>query len=246
MKRNMHRRIEALEKAAAADLKRRQKIAEAALDRLEDRHTEPFVSAFGADREGRALTGDESAARQAYRELLTQECRSNGYSSVAGFEDALPIRLAVIRALIRTEFVRSLSYSEWDLVDSAAKALEEGRDATPEEAALLQKWMAEDRRLSRLAGLDVPAEPDVEGSMTKPGSPSEPDPVVPEAKEATEDRGTQAPDTTNTPASPQPLLPSLKKDQRPNAPVSRSRRKYFTWEDWGRSSNSTAQFPPQD
>ncbi len=157
MLRNIQRRITVLEKAAVADLKRRRQIVESALRQLEDRHMEPLVIAVRAEREGRALSADESAAKQAYREVLTQECRSNGYSSVAGFEDALDLKLVVMYAMA-DRIASSMSLQELDLVESAAKAPNKGRAVTPEEAAALQKWMAESNRLDRLAGFDVPAD----------------------------------------------------------------------------------------
>jgi hypothetical protein len=86
MVRNLRRRVEALEKAWTAELNNRQAIAEKALNGLQPATLELFISAFGAEREGRVLSGDESAAKQAYAKAVSNECHWAGYSSAAGFE----------------------------------------------------------------------------------------------------------------------------------------------------------------
>lgn len=148
--RNLRRRIEALEKARSTVRHDRQLIAKKALSWLWLPELERLISAHGAEREGRELSGEESAAKQAYTQALTRECRWAGYPSIAGFEGALDIREAIGRVV-------RVSDEELGLAIRAMEARQEGRTAAQDESVALQKWHAEWIRLLRLAGFPAPA-----------------------------------------------------------------------------------------
>jgi hypothetical protein len=59
--RNLHRRIEALQRASSAACYDRQEIAKKALHSLWFSDVQCLISAFGAERDGRELSGDASA-----------------------------------------------------------------------------------------------------------------------------------------------------------------------------------------
>jgi phage terminase large subunit-like protein len=151
MMRNLLRKITALEKAQTAERDHRPSIAKSALSRLRPAELQQLISAFGAERAGRALSGNESAAKQAYTKALSRECHWAGYPSTAGFESAPNI----IDAL-KTASLRALSDSEVELAQRGLEAAEEGRTVTPDESAALQKCTAEYARLERLAGIRAP------------------------------------------------------------------------------------------
>lgn len=154
MSRSISRRIEVLEKAAHVVCNRRRDIALNAFRRLQYAQMELLISAFGGAIDGRAISADEIAADQVYRETLSLECRLAGYSYVEGVEYTLGIRDALNVALNRWR--SNLEGFEWGNTLSAIGI--RGRPLTPEETAALQKYNAQDARLHRLAGLPVPAE----------------------------------------------------------------------------------------
>jgi phage terminase large subunit-like protein len=145
------RSIEAMEKACAGVRDRRQAAVKRALDRLRPAELEQLISAFGAEREDRVLSGDESAAKQAYTKALSKECRRAGQPIAVGLEG----ELSMIDA-IKTASLRALSDSESELAQRAWEAADEGRTATQDESAALQKCNAEYARLERLAGMRAP------------------------------------------------------------------------------------------
>jgi len=153
--RNLHQRIEALERKRTAARKDRQLIAKNALVFLWRPELEQLISAHGAEREGRDLSEAESAAKQAYTQALTGECRRAGYPSIKGFEGALDIREAF-------PCVLRVSDKELQLTKGALIAAQEGRTATQDESAALQKCNAEWIRLLRLAGFPASAGDDVQ------------------------------------------------------------------------------------
>jgi hypothetical protein len=153
--RNLRRRIEALEKARTAACSDRQLIAKKALAWFWLPEREQLISAHGAEREGRELSEAESAAKLAYTQALIRECRSAGYPfSIEGCEGALDILEAIVGAF-------RVSDEELRFAINAWIAAQEGRTATQEESAALQKCNAEWFRLGRLAGFPTPAEADV-------------------------------------------------------------------------------------
>ena len=154
--RNLRRRIEVLERARSAARDDRQAIATRALNGLWQPQMEGLIGAFGAQREGRELSADESAAKQAYAEALTRECRLAGYASSEGFEDALDIREAMNRVV-----ALRMSRSGVELALRALEAQEEGLVATQEESDALQRCNGERFQLGRLAGFRVPDAVDV-------------------------------------------------------------------------------------
>ena len=153
--RNLLQRIGALERKRTAKRKDRQSIAEKALTWLWLPQLEQLISAHGAEREGRDLSEAESAAKLAYTQALTRECRWAGYPSIEGFEGALDICEAF-------PCVLQVSDEEFELAIRASRAAQEGRTATQEESAALQKHNAEWIRLWRLAGFPAPAADDVQ------------------------------------------------------------------------------------
>ena len=157
--RNLRRRIEVLERARSAARDDRQAVANRALRRLRQPELEGVIGAFGAEREGRDLSADESAAKQSYTEALTRECRLAGYASSGGFKDAFHIPGAIIMAL-----AGQMSDSELSVAIRAKEALQEGRTPSPEESAALQTWDAQWARLTLLAGLPVPTGEDAQGN----------------------------------------------------------------------------------
>lgn len=154
MMRNIRRRIEALESAWAAEHIRRQMIAKRALRWLQPAEIELLISVFGAEREDRDLSKDESAAKQSYARALSRVCCSAGYSSARGFEDELDFGFVII-LLITLKIPDSAKLAMDVLI-----ALEEGRTVSQDEAAAFEKYSAEWSRLYRLTGLPAAEETD--------------------------------------------------------------------------------------
>jgi len=146
MKRDLIRRIEALEIKQSARAHDRKAIAERALGSLfwiEERVQ--FLSALGAERVSREFTDAELAAKEKYLRALKQETRLAGYSSFAGFEYAFDLNCLVIRSLSR------ITDDDLRLMIRAGRAAEEGQEATPEESAAVAKYIAEKTKCVHLA-----------------------------------------------------------------------------------------------
>jgi hypothetical protein len=152
MMHNLRRRIEVLERARPAACQDRRVIATRALDRLWPSEVESLIGACGAEREARQLRTEESAAKQAYMEALTRECRWAGYPSIEGFEDALDIcdAMHIVLAL-------RMSGPGLEFAERALEAQQRGLAATQEESTALQMCNTEWTRLWRLAGMGGPA-----------------------------------------------------------------------------------------
>jgi len=66
----IHRKIEALEKAASVWRKASERLAQERLGSFSHQETELLISVFGAEQAGRELSAAESAARKAYAQDL--------------------------------------------------------------------------------------------------------------------------------------------------------------------------------
>src|SRR5262249_1524245 len=84
--RSLHRRIAVLERSAAVQHQHDEPIVKQVLHKLSPQEMELLILASVADREGRALTELEWAARQAYRLALLQECVVAGRRPTEGLE----------------------------------------------------------------------------------------------------------------------------------------------------------------
>jgi len=158
----LDRRIKALERAQLGRCNDRRLIAGNALSSAFSWHStsisrdlESFFSAIGAEREGRDLSEEESAARRAYEEALTRKCRTAGYPSSKGFKGALSIGDALSDAMAMSFFREEL-----ELAMRAGEAEAEGRSATQEESAALQAINVQRSRLIRLAAIPPESTPE--------------------------------------------------------------------------------------
>lgn len=126
-----------------------QEIVRTALSEIGPEKAYWLLSAYGAKRARRALNAEESAAKEAYAEALTQECRMVNAPIIKGF-DAFDVEAAVDAA-------RELSATEQRiyLALNAMDAINEGRTPSEEECAALQAMDATEIELWRLAGFEV-------------------------------------------------------------------------------------------
>jgi hypothetical protein len=120
-----------------------------ALYLLSPEEKELLLLASVADREGRALTASQAAARQAYRSALRRECLGARHRSTAGFEDSPPLHQIMVTASLSR-----LSLEELELVRSGMLAQQEGRAVNEFEAAALRAYQCGWERLCEMAGYD--------------------------------------------------------------------------------------------
>jgi hypothetical protein len=89
MMRNLAGRIDHLEKAALALQRKHKDIEMRALVQLKPDQAKSLFSSVRAERQGRPLKAAESAARQAYSQLVEAECRYARLSSNGLFKPNL-------------------------------------------------------------------------------------------------------------------------------------------------------------
>jgi hypothetical protein len=141
------RRIEALERSMAAQHDQDKAIVVRTLYRLSPEELELLLLASVTDREGRALTESQAAARQAYQSALRSECLAAGRRSTAGFEDSPPLHQIMVTANLSR-----LSMEELRLARSGMRAQQEGRAVSAGEAAALRAHQCGWERLCEMAG----------------------------------------------------------------------------------------------
>ena len=154
--RNLIRRIEALEKSTSALRQARQAMADQALETLSLQDLELLISAFGGDREGRALTQGESAARQAYGSALESQSQRNRLRWPTRLE-RIP-NLDTIHTAIIIVLGRHCSDEELELAVAGSRAQQQGRTPTERELVALQATAAQGQRLCHRAGFQSEAE----------------------------------------------------------------------------------------
>jgi hypothetical protein len=141
--RTLRRRIEALEKANSADFDRQRAIANQALRSLSHDDTETLHAAYTAEELGQPVTDRQAAVRRAYVGALNRGCRSAGIRLIQGngMYAADPIlRVGLLMAC-------RLTLAELQLLQSALRAVGEGRQLTDQESAAVQTC--------KLRGFDV-------------------------------------------------------------------------------------------
>jgi hypothetical protein len=144
---NLSLRIEALEKAALALRRERYAIVESALQKLSPPDLELLISSYGAGREGRHLTDQESTARHSLRAAMEQECRMGRVHQAGQFDWELDV-IHICRAML------NFLYNQYSLESCGrvARAMKQGCAPTEEELAALRVCDSQIQRLSQLAG----------------------------------------------------------------------------------------------
>ena len=143
--RTLRRRIEALEKANSADFDRQRAIANQALRSLSHDDLEALHAAYTAEELGQPVTDRQAAVRQAYVGALNRGCRSAGIRLIQGngMYAADPIlRVGLLLASL-------LTLAELQLLQSALRAVGEGRQLTDQESAAVQTCALRGFDLSR-------------------------------------------------------------------------------------------------
>lgn len=137
-----------MERSAAVQHQQDEAIVKQVLHKLSPQEMELLILASVADREGRALTELEWAARQAYRLALLQECVVAGRRPTEGLEAPSALHQILVSA-----HLGRLSREDLVLVSSGLQAQQEGRPVSTSEAAALQTFQCEWERLIEMAGL---------------------------------------------------------------------------------------------
>src|SRR5262249_9198217 len=114
---------------------------------------ELLISARGAEREGRPLGADETAARQAYAAAVQRHGRGAG----VGLQGTSPSTLTIKQAIIRV-LAEPLSADDLSLASKAYQAAEQGVELSADEGAALQTYTASLLRLCQQAGFASIAE----------------------------------------------------------------------------------------
>ena len=131
-------------------------IARRALFELEPREAYWLLRAYGAEREGRMLTQEESKARQTYTRALVRQCYVTSAPQIDGF-DAFDCDSAVLLALpfaVNAEVI--VMYQQ------ALKSVIADHILGPGQESALAAVNAEEIRLWRLAGFAVADPPEEE------------------------------------------------------------------------------------
>ncbi len=147
---NLSRRIEALEKKTSALRLTHRQITEHALGTLSKEHLMLLISAFGADREHRQLTDEETTARQAYRLALERQGPRWGSQSpvcYATIPDINTIQQAIIIAL-----AHRFSSEEFRVVRAGLEARLRDDQPNEQESTALQSWDAYTQQIYLSAG----------------------------------------------------------------------------------------------
>jgi len=148
--RNLQKRMEALERIAAAKRQRLRSIACSTLRRASHVDSELLISAFGSDREGLPLSEAQLAARQRYMSALKTQYQQAGLRVSIAFDHSSYMYEAILLGA-----GRPLSDEQLNLLGKAADAKEESCDLTEEESAAELAWNNEYRRLLLLAHLSM-------------------------------------------------------------------------------------------
>lgn len=144
------KRIDALERRTAAIRRVHQRISERALGGLSEGHLESVISAYGADRQGRALTEQEAAARAAYGAAFERESQRTQLRAVQRSATIPDIHVVHQAMLIAT--ARRFSGEQLNLIVAACQAQEQGRQLNERESSTLQACNEYWKRLFGLAG----------------------------------------------------------------------------------------------
>jgi hypothetical protein len=147
------RRIEVLEKTAAALRRARQGIVERALDKLSPAVLESLISSFGATRQGRSFNDQESLARQLYAEAVARECQWARTAQLACELEIHDLPRAMLPVSASQFSIEELETAKIGLLDH-----EQGRAPTEEAFAVIERWTSQRQRLAQLAGFDSEAE----------------------------------------------------------------------------------------
>ena len=149
--RNLHLRVETLEKSLHAKLDVRQGIPEKAITRWPDK-TEQLIRAYGAAQVSRPLTERESAAFRAYTEALESECRWAGIHPIR-CNHISDIEEDTIQAAVLHVVAFRVSLEQLELCKSGILADQQGRERNERESAAIEVYISERTRLLQLAGL---------------------------------------------------------------------------------------------
>jgi hypothetical protein len=139
------RRINALERKWPTAFQGRKAIAERAFCGLDKQEKVQFLSAVGAEREGREFTEAECAAKQSYLRALAQECRKAGFAYIPRFEYAFDLGSLIVNSALERLGLEDLTLIEWEL--EARKA---GEEPTAEQCAGSQRFEAYRKQLADL------------------------------------------------------------------------------------------------
>jgi len=155
----IHRKIEALEKAASVWRKASERLAQERLGSFSHPETELLISAFGAEQAGRELSAAESAARKAYAQAW-KEVRRRGNPSLR-FQHRDYIDHA-----IRKEVGRRVTLEKLELM---REAMDRGGELSAEESEAFAIYLREMERLSHLAGFPSVVEMELLARRTSGG-----------------------------------------------------------------------------
>jgi hypothetical protein len=146
---HIHRKIEALEKAAAVRRKASEELASRTLWSLSYQERELLIRAFGVEQAGRELSACETAARRAYTQAWKQEVQARGgpAKKVEHRDSIYPAIMSLLGhrvTLERLELIRD--------------AMDRGGELSAQESEAVGVYVRETERLWRLAGFRSAAE----------------------------------------------------------------------------------------
>jgi len=156
----IHRKIEALEKAASVWRKASERLAQERLGSFSHPETELLISAFGAEQAGRELSAAESAARKAYAQAWKQEVRRRGNPSLR-FQHRDYMDHAIMKEVGRRVTLEKL--------ESMGEAMDRGGELSAEESEAFAIYLREMERLSHLAGFPSVVEMELLARRTSGG-----------------------------------------------------------------------------
>jgi hypothetical protein len=149
----LSRRIGVLEKAAAALRRARQGSVEKALGKLSPADLEFLISSFGATRQGRSFSDQESVARQLYAEAVAKQCQEGRTALFTSELEIHHLSRAMFLVLTYQFSIKELQTASIGLRDQ-----EQGRAPTEEALTVIKRWTSQRQRLAQLAGFDSEAE----------------------------------------------------------------------------------------
>jgi len=149
--RNLHLRVETLEKSWHAKRDVRQRIPEKAITLWPD-ETEQLIRAYGAAQMSRPLTEREAAAFRAYTKALESECRWAGIHPIRCNHVSDIDEDTIQKAVLFVAAFR-VSSEQLELCKSGVLADQQGREQNERESAAIEFYISERTRLFQLAGL---------------------------------------------------------------------------------------------